>query len=94
MALGKARPSKEEVVFAVSALNRQEESVRERVALIVGILGVACIADFLFLIDYAARLLRPVAVVARVGDEGVAMIKSVYPEPTAAATPKAAALHV
>ena len=67
------------LVFAVGALNRQEASVHELVALVTGILGVACIADFLFLIDYAARLLRPVSVVARVGDEGVAMIKSVYP---------------
>ena len=50
------------LVFAVSALNRQEASVNELVALVVGILGVACIADFLFLIDYAAPLrLRPPA---------------------------------
>jgi uncharacterized membrane protein len=79
------------LVFAVSALNRQGASVDELGALIIGILGVACIADFLFLIDYAARLLRPVSVVARVGDEGVVMIKSVYPEPAAALTPEAAA---
>ncbi len=80
------------LVFAVQALNRQEASVGELVSLVTGILGVACIADFLFLIDYAARLLRPVSVVARVGDEGVAMIKSVYPDPATALTPEAAAL--
>ena len=79
------------LVFTVSALNRQEASVQEFVALVIAMLGVACIADFLFLIDYAARLLRPVAVVARVGNEGVVMIKSVYPEPDAALTPEAAA---
>jgi len=79
--------------FAVGALNRQEASVRQLVALLTGILGVACIADFLFFIDYAARLLRPVAVVARVGNESVAMIEYVYPEPAAALTPEAAALH-
>ncbi len=81
------------LVFAVAALNRQEETVHQLVAMVTGILGVACIADFLFLIDYAARLLRPVAVVARVGDEGVVMIESVYPEPATALTPEAAALH-
>jgi uncharacterized membrane protein len=81
------------LVFAVAALNRQEGEVHQLVAVVAGILGVACIADFLFLIDYAARLLRPVAVVARVGDEGVVMIESVYPEPAAALTPEAAALH-
>jgi len=72
------------LVFAVGALNRQEASVSELVSLVTGILGVACIADFLFLIDYAARLLRPVAVVAHIGNEGVAMIKSVYPDPATA----------
>ena len=81
------------LVFAVGALNRQEASVNELVSLVTGILGVACIADFLFLIDYAARLLRPVAVVARVGDEGVAMIKSVYPDPATALPPESVALR-
>ena len=80
------------LVFAVAALNRQE-SVQELVALLTGILGVACIANFLFLIDYAARLLRPVSVVAKVGDEGMAMIKAVYPDPATALTPEAAAIH-
>jgi|KBSMisStaDraftv2_1062788.scaffolds.fasta_scaffold07853_7 uncharacterized membrane protein len=81
------------LVFAVGALNRQTAAVHELVATVTGVLGVACIADFLFLIDYAARLLRPVAVVARVGDEGVAMIKAVYPDPATALPPEEAALH-
>ena len=81
------------LVFAVGALNRQEGSVYEVVALVAAILGIACMADFLFLIDYAARLLRPVSVVAEIGDEGVAMIKAVYPDPAAALTPEAAGLH-
>jgi uncharacterized membrane protein len=68
------------LVFAVGALNRLEASVYEIVALLTAVLGVACIADFLFLIDYAARLLRPVSVVARVGDDGLAVIQTVYPE--------------
>lgn len=67
------------LIFAVTALNRLEQSVLEIVALVTTVLGVACIADFLFLIDYAARLLRPVSVVARLGDEGLAVIKAVYP---------------
>jgi uncharacterized membrane protein len=79
------------LVFAVQALNRQEASVHELVALVTGILGIACIANFLFLIDYAARLLRPVSVVATVGDEGMAMIKAVYPDPATPLAPEAAA---
>jgi uncharacterized membrane protein len=67
------------LIFAVSALNRAEQSAHEMVAMVAAVLGVACIADFLLLIDYAARLLRPVSVVARIGDEGLGVIKSVYP---------------
>ena len=81
------------LVFAVGALNRQDGAVHELVATVTGVLGVACIADFLFLIDYAARLLRPVAVVASVGDEGMAMIDAVYPEPATALPPEIAALY-
>ena len=79
--------------LAVGALNRQEEAVHELVATVTALLGIACIADFLFLIDYAARLLRPVAVVARVGEEGVAMIYAVYPDPATALPPEEAALR-
>ena len=43
-------------------------------------LGLACIAAFLFLIDYSARLLRPVSLVRIVGQRGLAVIESVYPE--------------
>ncbi len=81
------------LVFAVGALNRQVETVHELVATVTGILGVACIADFLFLIDYAARMLRPVAVVAKVGNEGILMINAVYPDPATALPPEVAALH-
>ena len=69
------------LVFTVMALDRMESSVPELVALIVAMLGVVCMAAFLFLIDYAARLLRPVSIVARIGDNGLAVIRAVYPDP-------------
>jgi uncharacterized membrane protein len=69
------------LVFAVMSLNRLEKNVPELVAVITAILGIACMAAFLFLIDYAARLLRPVSILARVGNEGLAVIQLVYPEP-------------
>jgi uncharacterized membrane protein len=37
---------------------------------------------FLFLIDYAARLLRPVSLVQRVGETGIGVIQGVYKGPT------------
>ena len=43
--------------------------------------------------DNPAGLLRPVAVVASVGDEGMTMIDAVYPEPATALPPEEAALH-
>ncbi len=69
------------LVFAIMALNRLDRTVFEIVSLITALLAIACLATFLFLIDYAARLLRPVSILARVGDEGAAVIKAVYPEP-------------
>ena len=70
------------LVFAVMALNRQDASVSQFVAFLTALLGIACIADFLFLIDYAARLLRPVSVVANVGNAAVEVIRKVYPQPS------------
>jgi uncharacterized membrane protein len=67
------------LVYAVSALNRMEGSVHQLIVFIAGVLGVACMAAFLFLIDYAARLLRPVSVLTHVGDEGLKAVDAVYP---------------
>ena len=71
------------LLFAVKALNQIEQSVPQLVVLVTGALGFGCIAAFLFLIDYAARLLRPVSLVRQVGEQGLAVIESVYPEPLA-----------
>ena len=46
------------------------------------LLGLTSVVVFLFLIDYAARMLRPVSIVADVGELGLAVIRSVYPAPT------------
>jgi uncharacterized membrane protein len=67
------------LIFAIMALNRLETSVHELVSVVVAVLGIACMATFLFLIDYAARLLRPVSILARVANDGLAVVKSVYP---------------
>jgi uncharacterized membrane protein len=72
------------MLFAVTALNRTVDVVPQLVAFVAAVLGVACVASFLFLIDYAARLLRPVRLVALVCDQGLDVIRSVYPEQEAA----------
>jgi uncharacterized membrane protein len=68
------------LLFAVSALNRTVDSVPQLVTLTAMMLGIACIVAFLFLIDYTARLLRPVRLVSLVCEQGLEVIKSVYPE--------------
>ncbi|HEX7374649.1 MAG TPA: DUF2254 domain-containing protein [Steroidobacteraceae bacterium] len=67
------------LLFAISGLNRMAGEVNQLVTLFAAILGIACLASFLFLIDYAARLLRPVRIVALVSDDGMAVIRDVYP---------------
>lgn len=69
------------MLLAITALNRTEGTVFELVTVIVALLGIACLAAFLFLIDYSARLLRPVRIVALVCDEGMQVVRAVYPEP-------------
>jgi Predicted membrane protein (DUF2254) len=41
---------------------------------------MASLAAFLFLIDYTARLLRPISIVWRIGEKGIKVIESVYPD--------------
>jgi len=53
--------------------------------------GLASLVAFIILIDYSARLLRPVSLVGRIGAQGIAVIKKVYPERTQfAQTPREA----
>lgn len=70
------------MVFAISALNRLETSVPQLVLVFAAGLGLASIAAFLFLIDYAARLLRPITILSRVAEDGLRVIETLYPEPT------------
>jgi uncharacterized membrane protein len=68
------------LLFAIKAADRTETSVHQLVAFVTGLLGLICIVAFLFLIDYAARMLRPVSLVGRVGKYGLEVMESVYPE--------------
>jgi uncharacterized membrane protein len=51
---------------------------------IMGILGLASVIVFMFLIDYAAKLLRPVSIVWRIAQRGITVIDDVYPNPVPA----------
>jgi uncharacterized membrane protein len=69
------------LLFATGALARLEGTAYNLVAEVAGVLGFASVAAFLYLIDYAARLLRPVSIVWQVGEAGIEVIEDVYPEP-------------
>jgi len=70
------------LLFAISAINRIEESVFQLVMFVTACLGILCFAAFLFLIDYAARLLRPISIISLVARGGLAVIGNVYPDRT------------
>jgi uncharacterized membrane protein len=69
------------LLFAVSARNTMHDDIFQLVIFIAACLGILCFAAFLFLIDYAARLLRPISIVSHVGKAGIVVIDSVYPDP-------------
>jgi len=69
------------MLFAAGARVRLDDPT-PHVTLTVGVVfGIASIMAFLFLIDYTARLLRPIAIVWRIGEEGLNGIETVYPDP-------------
>jgi len=70
------------LAFAARVIARIDETANQLDVAVASTLGILSIMAFLFLIDYAARLLRPVSIVQRVGEIGVGVIESVYPDPT------------
>jgi uncharacterized membrane protein len=66
------------LLLAIGARNRLE-TIPHFIVSLTAILGLVSIVAFLFLIDYAARLLRPVSIVWRVGEQGLKVIERVYP---------------
>ena len=78
------------MLFTLRVSSRMgNEMVHQFNTWMAGVLGLVSIAIFLYLIDYAARMLRPVSIVQRVGKSGIAVIQSVYPESNAHPRPEA-----
>ena len=68
------------LLFALSAQDRVDTKVHQLVLFLAASLGLLSFAAFFYLIDYASRLLRPISILARVGQAGLAVIENVYPE--------------
>ena len=70
------------LLCALRVLTRTDAAVQQLNTFIAATLGLVSIMVFLHLIDYAARFLRPVSLVERVGQLGVQVLNNVYPEET------------
>jgi uncharacterized membrane protein len=71
------------LLFTLRVLTRMGgETVHQLNTFIAGMFGGGSLVMFLYLIDYAARFLRPVSLVQIVGKSGIEVIQSVYPEKT------------
>ena len=68
------------MLYALRALDRMETTVLQFSVFTSALLGLASLVAFLFLIDYAARLLRPASIVWRVGQSGIAVLQAVHPK--------------
>jgi hypothetical protein len=70
------------LLFAIGAQNRIETMVYQLPLFVAAVLASLCFAAFLFLIDYASRLLRPISILTRVANDGLSVIENVYPSPS------------
>jgi len=69
------------LLFSIRLLIRMDAGVVVQFNMFVaGILGLFSLVAFLYLIDYAARFLRPVSIVQRLGTSGIAVLQHVYTE--------------
>src|SRR5262249_49636520 len=75
-----------QLLLAIGVKARVDTVPRFLVSL-MGILGLISVIVFMFLIDYAARLLRPVNIVWRIARQGFKVIDDVYPDPMSTMPP-------
>src|SRR5580704_7273456 len=65
--------------FGMGTLARSQAHVQYLLLSFAVVLAGTSTVAFIYLIDYAARLLRPVSIVWRLGEKGLAVIEEVYP---------------
>ncbi len=71
------------LMYAAGSRYRVETSVNQLAMAVAVVTGLGSIVCFLYLIDYAARLLRPINIMALVAEVGLKVIDSVYTKPLA-----------
>src|SRR6516165_7739450 len=63
------------------AVKSRVDAIPHSFVSLMRIVGLSSVVVFLFLIDHAARLLRPVRIVARIAQQGLKVFDDVYPNP-------------
>ncbi|HTY70683.1 MAG TPA: DUF2254 domain-containing protein [Alphaproteobacteria bacterium] len=66
-------------LMLAAAVSTRPDTIPRFLVSLVGLLGIVELVVFMFLIDYAARLLRPVSIVVRIAQRGLKVIEEVYP---------------
>jgi uncharacterized membrane protein len=69
------------LLFASGTRARITEDIPQLAVTVTVVLGILSMTAFLYLIDYTARLLRPISIVWRIGEHGIKVIETVYPNP-------------
>ena len=67
------------LVFDLGLLARTQAAVLYLPLTVSVLLNLTAIGAFLYLMDYAARLLRPITIVWRLGEQGLQVIDQIYP---------------
>jgi uncharacterized membrane protein len=62
------------------AVKSRVDTIPHFLVSLMGILGLINVVVFMFLIDYAARLLRPVSIIFPIAQRGLNVIDDVYPD--------------
>jgi uncharacterized membrane protein len=75
------------VLLLAVAIKARIDMTPQSLISIMGVLALTSVIVFMFLIDHAARLLRPVTIVTRIARDGLTVIADVYPDPIATAPP-------
>lgn len=68
------------MLFAVGTKARIDTTIPNLAVSISVALGIVSVTAFLFLIDYTAKLMRPVTIVWRIGEQGIKVINAIYPD--------------
>jgi uncharacterized membrane protein len=74
------------VLLLAVAIKTRVDTIPQSLVSIMGFLALTSVIVFMFLIDHAARLLRPVTIVSRIARDGLKVIDDVYPDPVTAAS--------